>query len=139
VRYLAIDPGEKRSGLAVGDVETGQAGPVGVLTTGDAEELMRGIEGAIEEHGPDALVVGIPYNMDDTEGPAAKRAQRLAERLERRTGLTVHRFDERLSSFEADERMKQTGLTRKQKKARRDALAAAAILQDFLAQQRSNP
>ena len=131
MRYLGIDPGAKRTGLAVGDDVTKQAGPVGVVEASDPGELLRGIREAIEEHGPDAIVVGVPYNMDGTEGPEAKKAQALATLLQGATGLRVHLFDERLTSFEADELMK--GLyTRKQKKARRDALAAAAILRDFL-------
>jgi len=132
MRYLAIDPGDKRTGLAVGDDETRQAGPVGVIEAADPAALLRGIAGAIDEHDPDALVVGIPYNMDGTEGPRAKKAHALALLLQQNTGLKVHTVDERLTSFDADQRMQQTGYTHKQKKARRDALAAAAILRDFL-------
>lgn len=131
-RYLAIDYGGKRTGLAVGDALTRQAGPVGVIEAADNAALLRGLRGAIEEYAPDALVLGIPWNMDGSPGPAAKKAEALAMLLEQATGLTVHRVDERLSSFDADDRMKQSGLTRGQKKQRRDALAAAAILRDFL-------
>lgn len=132
-RYLAIDPGGKRTGLAVGDDLTGQAGPVGMIEAGDEATLLRELEKAIEEHGPDALVVGVPYNIDGTAGPAAQEAIALAERIGQQTGLPVHRVDERLTSFAADEAMRQSGYTHKQKKQRRDALAAAAILRDFLA------
>lgn len=132
-RYLAIDPGEKRTGLAVGEDITGHAGPVGVVEAADPATLLKALRDAIEQHGPDALVIGVPYNMDGTEGPAARKAQALAMLLEANTGLRVHRVDERLTSYAADQAMKQSGLTHKQKKARRDALAAAAILRDFLA------
>lgn len=131
MRYLAIDPGDKRTGLAVGDDVTKQAGPVDVIETSDPGQLLRLIRDAIDEHGPDALVVGVPYNMDGTEGPAAKKAQALATLLQGATGLRVHLFDERLTTFEADDLMKGH-FTRKQKKQRRDAIAAAAILRDFL-------
>jgi len=137
MRYLAIDPGDKRTGLAVGDDETGQAGPAGLITTSDPATLLRQIADAIEEHGPDALVIGIPLNMDGSAGPAAQKARALAMMLSDHTGLEVHEVDERLTSYEADQRMSQSGLTRKQKKQRRDAIAAAAILSDFLAR-RSN-
>jgi putative Holliday junction resolvase len=136
MRYLAIDLGGKRTGLAVGDDLTGQAGPVGVIETSDHATLLRQLKVAIDEHGPDALVIGIPLNMDGTVGPAAKKAQALAILLEQSTGMKVHGFDERLTTFEADDLMKQSGLTHKQKKARRDAIAAAAILRDFLASRR---
>jgi putative Holliday junction resolvase len=137
MRYLAIDPGEKRTGLAVGDDETQQAGPVGVINTSDPGTLLRELAKAIDEHGPEALVIGVPLNMDGSEGPAAKKARALAMMLHQHTGLQVHTFDERLTSYEADQRMSQSGLTRKQKKQRRDAIAAAAILSDFLTSRRT--
>ncbi len=132
-RYLAIDPGSKRTGLATGDDETQQAGPVETIHTSDPEQLLREIARAIDEHAPDALVVGVPFNMDGSEGPAAKKAQALALLLAQHTGLPVHPVDERLTSYEADLRMAQSGLTHGQKKQRRDAIAAAALLEGFLA------
>jgi len=135
-RYLAIDPGDKRTGLAVGDDVTGHAGPAGVIEAADPAALLRGLRQAIEEHGPDAIVVGVPYHMDGSEGPGARKALALAILLEEHTGLPVHRMDERLTSFEAEQMLHGQGLTHKQKKARRDALAATAILRDFLAARR---
>jgi putative holliday junction resolvase len=135
-RYLAIDPGEKRTGLAVGDDETGHAGPVGLIEPSAPPALLLGIRRAIEEHGPDALLVGIPYNMDGSEGPAARKALALAVLLEEHTGLPVHRVDERLTSFQAEQMLAGRNLTRRQKKTRRDALAAVTLLQDFLARRR---
>jgi putative Holliday junction resolvase len=132
MRYLAIDPGQKRTGLAVGDDVTGHAGPVDVVRTSDAGELLRALGAAIQEHGPDALVVGVPYNADGSVGPAAKKALALIQLLRQSTGLPVHPMDERLTTFQADELLKQSGLTHQQKKERRDAIAAAAILKDFL-------
>ncbi len=131
-RYLAIDYGARRTGLAIGDDLTRQAGPVGAIEATQPAELLRGIRDAIDEYAPDELVVGLPLNMSGEPGAAAKKAQALCLLLEQHTGLTVHRVDERLTSYAADEQMKQTGLTHGQKKARRDALAAAAILRDFL-------
>lgn len=133
MRYLAIDLGDKRTGLAVGDDVTRQAGPVDVIHTSDPGELLRSIRRAIEDQGPDALVVGVPYNIDGTAGPAAKKCLALIALLQQSTGLPVHPMDERLTTFQADDMLKQSGLTHKQKKERRDALAAAAILSDFLA------
>ncbi|MHB1155731.1 MAG: Holliday junction resolvase RuvX [Phycisphaerales bacterium] len=132
MRYLAIDLGGKRTGLAVGDDLTRQAGPVDVIHTSDPATLLREIRKAIEEYAPDALVIGIPFNMDGSLGPAAKKAVALATLLEQATGLPVRQVDERLTTFDADQSLKQTGYTHDQKKNRRDALAAAAILRDFL-------
>ena len=133
MRYLAIDPGDKRTGLAVGSDVTGLASPAGMIQASSEEQRLQGIAKAIEEQGPDALVVGLPVNMDGSEGPAAKRVRQLADVLHERFNLPVHLVDERLTSVAADEAMARTGLTHKQKKQRRDALAAAAILRDFLA------
>lgn len=133
MRYLAIDLGEKRTGLAVGDDGTGIASPVGVINTTGRGERIRQVGLAIEAHGPDALVLGVPLNMDGSDSPGVTKAKVFGEELAKRFGLPVHLFDERLTSVEADEQMAQSGLTHGQKKARRDALAAAAILRGFLA------
>ncbi len=132
MRYLAIDLGAKRTGLAVGDDVSMLVSPAGVIQTGHAEVRLQAIGRAIREHEPDALVLGLPLNMDDSEGPAAKAARALGRQLEARFKRPVHFMDERLTSFAADEQMSRSGLTHGQKKALRDALAAAAILRDFL-------
>lgn len=139
MRYLCIDLGDKRTGLAVGDDLTRLASPVGLLEVPREREggsaLMAAIEQALEEQlGPgDELVIGLPLNMDGSEGPRAKLVRAFAASLATRTGRRIHCHDERLSSVEADRQMARTGLTHKQKKRRRDSLAAAAILRDFLA------
>ncbi|MEX0775496.1 MAG: Holliday junction resolvase RuvX [Phycisphaeraceae bacterium] len=132
MRYLAIDLGDKRTGLAVGDDVTGIASPLAVIATANAGERLRQLARIIDEQGPDALVLGLPVNMDGTHGPAAKKSQAFALELRRRFGLPVHSIDERLTSHAADALMSRSGLTRKGKKERRDALAAAVLLRDFL-------
>jgi len=132
MRYLAIDLGGKRTGLAVGDDASGMVSPIGVIEAKQPAHRMEQIAIAIAEHQPEALVVGLPLNMDDSEGPAAKAARQAAAELEARFKLPVHLVDERLTSFAADEQMRGSGLTRGRKKSLRDALAAAAILRDFL-------
>lgn len=136
MRYLAIDLGDKRTGLAVGDVETGFITPLEVIQrsrTSQHAELLRAIHSAIDEHGPDGLVIGLPLNMDGTEGDRAKIVRDFAVDLVQSTGLTVHFQDERLTSFAAEKHLDRSGRTHKQKKHLRDALAAAEILRDFLA------
>ena len=134
MRFLAIDLGDKRTGLAIGDDETGLASPVSVIQkpASPGDELLRGIAGVIDEYGADELVLGLPLNMDGTEGPRARIVRSFSDRLGQETGLVVHLHDERLTSAAADDRMARTGLTHGQKKQRRDALAAAEILRDFL-------
>ena len=131
MRYLGIDLGDKRTGVAVGDSVTGIATPLDVIETGSADERLARLRGVIEREGPDELVVGWPLNMDGSVGPSAEKCKAFADQLAELTRLPVRLHDERLTSAEADEQMAMTGLTHKQKKARRDALAAAAILRGF--------
>jgi putative Holliday junction resolvase len=131
-RYLAIDLGDKRTGLAVGDDVTGIASPVDVIeATTDALRL-DAVAAAIDEHGPDELVLGLPLNMDGSEGPRAKLTRAFASQLHERFALPVHLADERQTSERANQQMARSGLTHGQKKRRRDALAAAVMLQAFL-------
>lgn len=143
MRYLCIDLGDKRTGLAVGDSLMRMASPVDVLEVSIAERggdalldaLVKAMDDQFSPHTQAEIVIGLPLNMTDgSEGPRAKIvrafAARLAERMRPAREIRFH--DERLSSAAADSKMSQSGLTHKQKKARRDALAAAAILDDYL-------
>jgi putative Holliday junction resolvase len=78
-------------------------------------------------------VVGLPLNMDGTEGGSARSVREFGALIAERTRLPVHYQDERLTSFEADERMARSGRTHREKRELRDALAACAILEGFLA------
>ncbi len=134
MRYLAIDLGDKRTGLAVADDETRLASPLTVIEIPRAREddLIEAVADAANDYDAAVLVVGLPLNMDDTEGPRAKLTRAFADQLAAYLKLPIHFQDERLTSASANARMAQTGLTHKQKKNRRDALAAAEILRDFL-------
>lgn len=134
MRYLAIDLGDRRTGLASGDDESGIVSAIGVIEQPmkPGETLLDALLVAAREHEPDALVIGLPYNMDGTEGPRAKLVRSFVDRLTARLSLPVHFQDERLTSVQADWEMARSGMTHKQKKNKRDALAAAAILRDYL-------
>ena len=132
MRYLAIDLGAKRTGLAAGDDVLRIVQPVEVLQVPRGPALMDALAKAVDRHGPDALVVGLPINMDGTVGAAAKDVREFGAALGARLRITVHFHDERLSSFEADLRMAQSGRTHREKKELRDALAACAILEAYL-------
>lgn len=133
MRYLAIDLGARRTGLAVGDERTRAVSPAGVIEQPPGEEgLLRAIEKAVGDYQPAALVIGLPMNMDESEGEAAKRVRALGEKIAGATNLPIYYQDERLTSYAADQRMARSGRTHKQKKRLRDALAAVEILRDFL-------
>ncbi len=138
MRYLCIDLGDKRTGLAVGDDASRLVMPVGVLETpiaaGAGAELVAALVRSAKEHlgAGGELLFGLPLNMDGTEGPRAVGVRAFAARVGGATGLAVRFHDERLSTAAADWSMARSGLTRDQKKSKRDALAAAAILTDFM-------
>lgn len=145
MRFLAIDLGDKRTGLALGDAITRVVSPLGVLEIPRGAALLDALAKAIAEHlgafrknadplRTGGLVFGLPLNMDGSEGPRAKIARDFAAQLAERTGHHVWFQDERLTSVQADWDMSQSGMTHAEKKRRRDALAAAALLGDFLAQ-----
>lgn len=154
MRLIAIDLGDKRTGLASGDVVTRSALPLDVIevpiATRDGTALLEALARVIEEQLGQAvgaggrgwskgaaatgeLVLGLPLNMDGSEGPPAKRVRAFGARLEARTRRKVNFQDERLTSAAADWAMARTGLTRGEKKDLRDAIAAATILKDYLA------
>jgi putative Holliday junction resolvase len=147
VRFLAVDLGDKRTGLALGDDETRLVTPVGVVEVaisvrgGEAllETLARSVKEQLgERKSPGELVVGLPLNMDGTEGPRARIVREFGARLAAACGRAVHFYDERLTSADAEWSLARSGLTHGRKKQKRDALAAAAILRDFL-ESRKNP
>jgi putative holliday junction resolvase len=130
MRYLAIDYGMKRTGLAVCDRSETLCSPLRVVET--KGDLIAAILRAIKAEEIEAIVVGLPFNMDGTEGDMAKKVRAFAAQLAKQTALPIHFHDERLSSHKAEELLAPADFTLKQKKQRLDAIAAAGILQAFL-------
>ena len=133
MRFLGIDPGTKRIGLASGD-ELGLASPLPALTQVDADLRWTALLEEIRLRRIDELVVGYPLNMDDTVGPKAKEAEEFAERLRGTTGLPVHLVDERLTSHAAESTLPKHKLRDLRQSGVVDSRAAAMILQDYLDQ-----
>ncbi|MEO1278849.1 MAG: Holliday junction resolvase RuvX [Planctomycetota bacterium] len=139
-RFIAIDLGDRRTGLAVADSLTRVASPWKTLEVPieheGGEKLIREIERSILRDYASAraleIVVGLPLHLDGRESDRSKLARVFAERVGTRLEKPVHLADERLTSKQADWAMGGSGLTHLQKKRRRDAIAAAALLQGFL-------
>jgi len=129
--WLGIDHGTKRIGVAAGGTDEGIATPVTAIPAGPTDRAVEHILQLARQYTAEGIVVGWPINMNGTEGPQGQLARSMARRLARAGELDVRLWDERLSSFAADEAMAGK-LTRKQKKQRRDAVAAAEMLRDFL-------
>ena len=137
MRTLAIDLGTRRVGLAMSDAGGKFATPLAVLEITAPDQATTQILKLIEHEAVARIVLGLPLNMDDTIGPAAKQAIAWGHDLSRQSNKPVVFVDERLSSFDAEQRLidrKKGGekITRKQKKQQLDALAAAGFLQAFL-------
>jgi putative Holliday junction resolvase len=130
MRYLAVDHGEKRTGIAICDKGENIASPIKVIT-GQPELIAQIVKLATQEE-IESIVVGLPLNMDATEGPRAKRVRDFAAELEKASQLPVILHDERLSSFDAEQKLAGLDITRITKKNHLDALAAASILEAFL-------
>lgn len=132
MRYLGLDVGRARIGLALADdvLRTARA-HLTVSRRGDAADLdaIAEVAAAFEVT---RAVVGLPLNMDGTEGGSARLARAFAAKLEARLGLPVELHDERLSTFEASTRLREQGLSARDQKGLIDAEAAAVILQGWL-------
>lgn len=122
--------------MAIGDDRDRIASPVkAVEARGSIDDHVVAVLAVAGEFDLDAFVVGLPVNMDDTEGKQAKLTREFGDLLEKAGGKPVHYFDERLSSHAAEELLAPAELTRKKRKARLDAVAAQVILQGFLDEQ----
>ena len=135
MRYLGVDYGSKRIGLAVCDDLEISAGPLAQIEgsgPGNLPADALAVAKMAQDYNVDEYVVGLPYNMDGSVGPQGLLCQEFAQALAQATGKQVHLFDERLSSEAAEAKLLSAGLTKKKRKARTDMLAAAIILQSFL-------
>jgi len=127
---MAIDYGKKRIGLAVCDASETIASPFAIID-GGKDPIKRIVEIVAQEN-VGAIVVGMPLNMDDSQGPQAKETIEFAQRLKKHLDIEILFQDERLSSFAAEEKMASAQFSRKKKRKHLDAVAAAQILETFL-------
>ena len=130
---LGLDFGLKRIGVAVSD-EGGQlAQPLRVIPAGSSIQVMEELGRIIGEYSPVTVVMGDPRAPDGSEGSLAPKVRELAEMIEKKFGLKVVLRDERYTSFEAGERLKEAGDHNwRSRKGKLDQAAAAIILQDYL-------
>ena len=130
--YLGFDFGKKHIGVAVGQTITATARPLTSLKAIDGVPDWNEVEKLIQQWQPEALVVGIPINMDDTEYWLTDAAREFAEKLTEKTKLNVHQIDERLSTVEAREQLFEQGGFKALKKSAIDSLSAKLILETWL-------
>ncbi len=132
MRALGVDLGRVRIGLALADEVIRTARPLQVIERRTEAADLAAIAEAARESEVARVVLGLPLNMDGTEGASARLARAFAPKLEAALGVPVELFDERLSTFEAEGRLRDLGFSGKDRRARVDAEAAAVILQGWL-------
>lgn len=133
-RILALDLGAKRIGVAVSDELQMTARGVSVFTRETSEKLLAAVQKLIEDFDAAALVIGLPLNFDGTESNGTIEARRIADYLTENLSIPIFLQDERLTSREAEENLREQGIHDRRKiKSLVDMGAAAIILRDFLA------
>ena len=132
MKVMSIDLGDVRTGVAVSDVTGFLAGRSVSITQRDRDKLLEEILTLIEKEKPGELVMGLPINMDGTEGPRAEKSRAFGDRLQEASGLPVKYMDERGSSITANRLLSDAGKKKGKQRAQVDAVAAAIILQNYL-------
>lgn len=136
MKLLALDVGDKRVGIATSDELGVGIWPQKTFLRQNPKQDAAKLSEIILEQSPQIIVVGLPFNMDGTEGAQAKKVRQFIKDLEKEFPAdlcpSIRWHDERLTSWDAEQRLKDRGLKGKKIKAEVDAMAACLILEDFL-------
>ena len=131
-RALGLDVGDKTVGLALSDALGFTAQGLDTLGRKNNEADIQAIAAVCREHSVEVLVVGLPLNMDGSEGERAQISRRFGDRLAQKTGLPVEYWDERLTTAEAERILIEADVSRQKRKKVIDKLAAQVILQSWM-------
>lgn len=131
-RLLGLDIGRRRVGAALSDPSGLLASPLAVLEVPNSTALLDQIVRWIEQHGVVRIVVGLPLLLDGNEGEESAYVRGLVKGLQERVGVPVELWDERLSTVAAERALLESGMRRAKRRQRRDAVAAALLLQSYL-------
>lgn len=132
MRYLGMDLGTKTLGLATSDKLGIIASPFKLLRYTDINNLVLDVLKVIDEEKIDALVLGLPKNMDNSLGYAAERSLNFKKLLEEKCNLPLYLVDERLSTVEAENMLINNNVSRKKRKEKIDGVSASIILDTYL-------
>ena len=131
-RILGLDPGAKRIGIAISDPSGVVAQSLGALEKTRGHGWAVEVEKLVAQHGVAEVVVGLPLNMNGTEGPGAEETRRMVEVLKNRLAVPIKVWDERLSTMAAKRMFREAGVKMQRAKKHIDGVAAALILQGYL-------
>ena len=134
---LSVDFGRARTGIAVCDKSEFLASPVTVIQEKYVPALVEKVAALAAEKKAERIVVGLPVNMNGTEGESARNARRFADDLHTASGLPVDMLDERCTTMEAHQFLNATNTRGKKRKAVVDAVSAVIILENYLAKRKS--
>jgi putative holliday junction resolvase len=134
---MALDVGSKRIGLAVADPSGTFAMPVGTIVRGNRRDDLVSLESYLESYGVEELVVGDPITLRGERGIAARAIDEFVERVREIFAGPIHRVDERLTTAQATKSLIAADVSRSKRRAVVDAMAAALILESFLARRRN--
>lgn len=134
MKYLAIDYGQKRTGIAVSDSGGSMAFPRRTIQMRTREAFFEELLALLDAEAPDALVIGLPVNLDGEETLTTRQTRNFAKNLKKKTPLPIFWMEEALSSFEAEIDLRQAGRSAAKSRAVLDQQAAVRILQSFLDQ-----
>jgi len=132
MRILALDPGEKRIGLAVSDQMGWTAQGLPTLQREGIRRDLERLAALMKDYGVTRIVIGVPYNQHGGLGAAGERVMALRERIAAHCGIPVEPWDERLTTKQAERVLIEGGVSRAKRKLSRDRLAAVLILQSYL-------
>ena len=135
---MSVDLGDARTGVALSDLSESFAFPKCVITEYNREKLIEKLAQKAKELGAQMIVVGLPKNMDGSEGFKAKECTAAAEKLKAATGLPVEMWDERCTTVSAHTALNFTDTRGKKRKQVVDAVAATIILEDFLRRRKAD-
>lgn len=135
---MSVDYGDVRTGIAVCDKNEMLASPVKVITETDSETLSDDIANEAVNLKAEMVVVGLPKNMDGSEGFRAEACREFASVLETKTGIPVHLYDERLTTVRAHNALNLTNTRGKKRKSVIDAVSAVMILEDYMRYRRNS-
>ena len=137
---IALDLGRRRIGVAIADADALGAYPLGTIERSSFQRDLTALAVMLQGRHLETIVVGLPVSMDGTEGGPARAARTYGERLAAALNVKVEMFDERLTSFEAEERLRAMSVRRGSKRAANsvDAIAAMVILEGWLETHRTS-
>ena len=129
---MGIDYGDKRIGVALSDLLCIISSPYEVFINKGEEESLKHLDKIIKDNDVDEIAMGLPLNMDGSEGERARLHREFGQKLSDFSSVTVHFVDERLTSAEAEEILISSGVRREKRKELIDKLSAQIILQTFI-------